>query len=178
MMLWDLFFTFLKVGSVSFGGGYAVIPMIQYEIESNGWMTSSELQETISLAGMTPGPIATNSATLVGYKTAGLAGALVTTLGMILPSLIAVILLASVFFRFVNNKWLRSVFYGFRPIITGLIVYAAINYGFLSGDETGFTWTTFVTLLICFGCLYAMLKYKLYPIVVLLAAGAAGIILY
>ncbi|MDQ8737993.1 chromate transporter [Paenibacillus sp. LHD-38] len=86
-MLWELFITFLKIGIVSFGGGYAVIPLIQYEVASRGWLESAEYQETISIAGMAPGPIATNSATLVGYKTAGLGGAIMSTLGMVIPSL-------------------------------------------------------------------------------------------
>lgn len=177
-MLWELFITFFKIGSVSFGGGYAVIPLIQYEIEAHGWLTNSEFQEAVSLAGMAPGPIATNSATLIGYKSAGLAGAVATTLGMILPSLAAVILLAAVFFRQSRSKWFRSTFYGLRPIITGLIIYAAIYFGFLNGREAGFTWKTFVTLAICSGCMFLMIRYKLHPIAVIAAAGAAGIILF
>ncbi|OME79496.1 chromate transporter [Paenibacillus sp. FSL A5-0031] len=177
-MLWELFITFFKIGSVSFGGGYAVIPLIQYEIEAHGWLTNSEFQEAVSLAGMAPGPIATNSATLIGYKSAGLAGAVATTSGMILPSLAAVILQAAVFFRQSRSKWFRSTFYGLRPIITGLIIYAAIYFGFLNRREAGFTWKTFFTLAICSGCMFLMIKYKLHPIAVIAAAGAAGIILF
>ena len=177
-MLLELFVTFLKIGFVSFGGGYAVIPLIQYEVSTNGWLTNGQFQEAVSLAGMAPGPIAANSATLIGYKTAGFAGALVSTLGMILPSLVVVILLATFFFRLQHYKWLKSSFYGLRPIITGLIIYAAIHFGFLSGDETGLSWSMAATLLICAGSLYVMLKYKLHPFAVIMAAGAAGIILF
>lgn len=177
-MLWELFITFLKIGFVSFGGGYAVIPLIQYEVDAHGWLGHNEYLEAVSLAGMAPGPIATNSATLIGYKTAGLAGAIMSTLGMILPSLIAVVLLAAVFYRLRWTMWFRSTFYGLRPIITGLIIYAAIHFGFLNGKESGFTWTTFTTLAICAGCLYAMYKYKLHPITIIAASGAVGIILF
>ncbi|BBH22077.1 chromate transporter [Paenibacillus baekrokdamisoli] len=177
-MLWELFVIFLKIGFVSFGGGYAVIPLIQYEIMAKGWLTNVQIQEAISLAGMAPGSIATNSATLIGYKSAGIAGAVMSTLGMVLPSLTVVVVLAIFFFRLQNNKWLKSSFYGLRPIITGLIVYAAIHFGFLGGDETGFTWTTIAALAICAGSLFAMLKYKLHPFAVILAGGVVGIILF
>jgi chromate transporter len=177
-MLWDLFFTFFKIGTVSFGGGYAVIPLIQYEVAANGWMNNQEFQEAVSLAGMAPGPIATNSATLIGYKTAGFLGAAVATLGMILPSLVAVSILAALLFRHNKSKWFRSTFYGLRPIITGLIIYAAIHFGFLNGNETGMSWMTFVTLAICTGSLFLMIKYRLHPLLVIAAAGASGIILF
>lgn len=177
-MLWELFFTFLKIGFVSFGGGYAVIPLIQYEVAANGWLSNGEFQKAVSLAGMAPGPIATNSATLIGYKTAGLWGAILSTLGIVLPSLVVVVLLTTVFIRLQHNKWLKSSFYGLRPIITGLIVYAAIHFGFLGGNENAFSWNTVYTLGICAGSLYVMLKYKFHPFKVILTAGVAGIILF
>lgn len=177
-MLWKLFVTFLKIGFVSFGGGYAAVPLIQYEVAEHGWLTDGEFREAVSFAGMAPGPIATNSATLIGYKTAGLVGAAVSTLGMILPSLLVVLLLTSVFIRLQHNKWLKSSFYGLRPVITGLIVYAAIHFGFLGSEQAAFSWKTVATICICGGCLYIMLKYKLHPLVVIVAAGAAGIILF
>lgn len=177
-MLWELFFTFLKIGFVSFGGGYAVIPMIQYEVSGNGWLTTSEFQEAVSLAGMAPGPIATNSATLIGYKTAGPLGAVLSTIGMVLPSLIIIIGLAALFFRVQNNKWVKSSFYGLRPIVTGLIVYAAIHFGFRGSDESGITWLTIGTLLICAASIFLLLKYKCHPLMLILAAGAAGIVLF
>jgi len=177
-LLWELFITFLRIGAVSFGGGYAVIPLIHYEVESHGWLMNLEFQELVSLAGMAPGPIATNSATLIGYKTAGLAGAAMTTLGIILPSLIVVIMLSAIFYRLSRNKWVRSMFYGLRPVITALILYAAIRFGFLDAHDTGFTWGTLCTLGISAGCLIMMIRHKVHPIAVIAAAGAAGIILY
>lgn len=176
-MIWDLFLTFLKVGFVSFGGGYAVIPLIEHDVSAYGWLTPLEFQETVSLAGMAPGPIATNSATIIGFKTAGYAGAVVSTWGMIIPSLLIVVLLTTIFVRLQHNKWLKSSFYGLRPSITGLIAYAAIHFGFL-GTGGSFTWTTAATLFICAGSLFIMLKYKLHPFAVILASGAVGIILF
>ncbi|PZD97470.1 chromate transporter [Paenibacillus sambharensis] len=176
-MLWDLFLTFLKIGFVSFGGGYAVIPLIQHDVSVNRWLSPVEFQETISLAGMAPGPIATNSATLIGFKTAGYMGAILSTLGMILPSLLVVVLLTSIFIRLQHNKWLKSSFYGMRPIITGLIVYAAIHLGLL-GTSEALSWKTTGTLAICAGSLYIMLRYKFHPFTVILLSGAAGIIIF
>ncbi|WP_080835829.1 chromate transporter [Cohnella massiliensis] len=177
-MLWELFAVFLKIGLVSFGGGYAVLPLIQHEVSANGWLTEAQYQTAVSLAGMAPGPIATNSATLIGYETAGLAGAAFATLGMVLPSLAVVMLVSAFLFRRREEKWVKSSFYGLRPIVAGLIAYAAIHFAFPAMGNTVFTWTTVLTLAIAAGSLLAMIKYKLSPLAVVLAAGAAGIILF
>ncbi|WP_256760981.1 chromate transporter [Cohnella sp. WQ 127256] len=177
-MLSNLFFVFLKIGFISFGGGYAVIPMIEREMNHRGWIDAQEFQQIVSLAGMSPGPIATNSATLIGFDLAGFPGAIVATIGMVLPSLILVILIVAFCMRYHRSKQVKASFYGLRPIVTGLILYAALHFGFLSHSETVLTWTTLMTMLICIGCLYAILKYKLHPIVVIIASGFAGIILF
>ncbi|GGG16070.1 chromate transporter [Paenibacillus abyssi] len=177
-MLWQLFITFVKMGFISFGGGYAVLPMIEHEVSSQDWLTTSEFQEAIALAGMAPGPIATNSATLIGYQTAGLTGALASTVGIILPSLILIILVSALFYRIHDHKLLKSSFYGLRPIVTGLIIYAAIHFGFLGQSEQLFSWTTLATLIICAGSIYAILKYKLHPFTIIILSGAAGIVFF
>lgn len=177
-MLWQLFLMFMKIGAVSFGGGYAVIPMIEHEISSRGWMTGTEFQEVVSLAGMAPGPIATNSATLIGYRTAGLWGAILSTIGMILPSLIIIIIIAACFQRLNQQSWVKSSFYGLRPIVTGLIAYAAIHFGVQSGSDTALSWSTLATGLICAGCLYGIIRLKMHPWMVIVASGIAGIILF
>lgn len=96
-MLLDLFLTFLLIGFVSFGGGYAIIPMIQLEVERHGWMTSQELIDVIAVAGMSPGPIATNTAVFIGFHVAGFWGGATAALAMTLPSVLIVLLLASFF---------------------------------------------------------------------------------
>ncbi|MFX3636518.1 MAG: chromate transporter [Candidatus Pristimantibacillus sp.] len=177
-MLWDLFITFLRIGSISFGGGYAVIPMIQYEAAEQNWLPADQLPEIVSLAGMAPGPIATNTATLIGYHSAGIAGAIISTIGIILPSLLIVIILASVLYRFNDNKWVRATFYGLRPIIAGLIVYAAIHFGMSGMDSELLEWTTLATLLICAGTVYGILKHKLHPLLVIALSAVVGIIVF
>ena len=95
MVLWQLFYTFFIIGFVSFGGGYAMIPIIETEVMQHGWMTSEQLTNMIAIAGMSPGPIGANIAVLIGYSTAGLPGAIISTLGILLPSLILVLIVAT-----------------------------------------------------------------------------------
>ena len=128
MELLALFWTFLLIGAVSFGGGYAMIPVIEAEVSKHGWMTTQEFTDVIAVAGMSPGPIATNSAIFVGYHTASLPGAVAATIGMVLPSLAIILIIASFFFKFHQLPIVQSAFYGLRPIITGLIIYSAIHF--------------------------------------------------
>lgn len=126
MIYLKLFLTFLKIGLFSFGGGYAMIPMIEREIGANGWLTPTEFFDIIAIAEMTPGPIAVNSATFVGYKTAGFLGGLAGTVGVAIPSLILILIISKYFFKFQNHPLKAIVFYGIRPVIAGLIGTAAI----------------------------------------------------
>lgn len=93
MILFELFWMFLLIGFVSFGGGYAMIPIIEIEVIKKGWMTTQEFTDVIAVAGMSPGPIATNSAIFVGYQVEGITGAIAAGLGMVIPSLLLVICL-------------------------------------------------------------------------------------
>ena len=179
-MLWELFLLFFKVGCMAFGGGYAVMSLIQREVDHKGWMGAERFQEIGSLAGMAPGSIATNSATLIGYQQAGMPGALIATAGIILPSMLLVVLLAAFFVKLQHSLGVRSAFYGLRPIVTALIVYAAIHFGFGSRAEAGglIGWQTLGMLLICAGCLLAIVKYKWHPFAVILMSAAAGIVVF
>jgi chromate transporter len=177
-MLWKLFLTFFKIGCMSFGGGYAMIPVIQHESEANGWLTSEQFSHAISLAGMSPGPIATNAATLIGYESAGVLGAVDSTLGMVLPSLLIIVILASFFYKMDKNKQVRSIFYGLKPVVTALIVYAAIHFGFSSHGGSLFTWKYAAILFMAAGVFIAVLKYKLYPLTAILLSGLIGIALF
>lgn len=177
-MLIQLFLIFIKTGLLAFGGGYSVVTMIQHEVVSRGWITDSDFQQTVALAGIAPGPVATNSATLVGYQTAGVGGAIVATLGMVLPSLVLMIGAAVFLYRIHDNSYVKSLFYGLRPIVTGLIFYAAIHFGLLGKGEQLISWTTLATFAIAAASLFALIKYKLHPLAVLVASGIAGIVLF
>ncbi|MHA0857757.1 chromate transporter [Paenibacillus sp. CMAA1364] len=177
-MLWELFITFIKIGFLSFGGGYAIIPMIQHEAVGGGWLSQMDFQEIVSIAGMAPGPVATNSATLIGYRIAGFQGALASTLGIVLPSLIVIVMISMFFYRVKDSHWIKVMFYGLRPVITGLIAYAAIHFGFMGKDQPFFTWPTLMTFIIVFAALYGLIKYKLHPLTIIVASGILGIALF
>jgi chromate transporter len=177
-MLWSLFITFLKIGFISFGGGYAMIPIIQQEVFAHAWLSQADFADAVALAGMAPGPIATNSATLVGYKTAGLMGAIVSTSGMVFPSLIVIILIAAFFYKVHHNKWITASFYGLRPIVTGLIIYSAIHFGFSGQSNNILTWHTLATLLISTAAVFAILHYRMHPLTVILLSGFLGIAIF
>jgi chromate transporter len=173
-----LFLVFVKVGLISFGGGYAAITMIQQEVEEAGWLNASKFQELVSLAGMAPGSIATNTATLVGYTMGGGWGALTATAGIIMPSLVIVILLAAFFLKLHSKEWVKSSFYGLRPIVTGLILYAALHLGLGGPSGPWLRWMTVGTLLIIFGCLVLVAKYKAHPFMVIAVSAVAGIVFF
>lgn len=178
MILVELFWTFLMIGFVSFGGGYAMIPVIEMEVSNHGWMTTQEFTDVIAIAGMSPGPIATNSAIFVGYQTAALPGAIVSAIAMVIPSLLIILIIATFFFKFNELKIVKSAFYGLRPIITGLILYAALNFAITNNVIGELSFET-VSLAAIFGfSLFALMKWKLHPIVVIALAGVFGVVLY
>ena len=128
MILWQLYGSFLQVGAFSVGGGYAAMPLIQAQtVEQHHWLTLSEFTDLVSLAEMTPGPIAINAATFVGMRTAGLPGAVAATLGCITPSLVLVTLAAWVYFRFKGLPVVRSLLASLRPAVVALIAGAGLS---------------------------------------------------
>ena len=122
-MLLKLFTTFFKIGLFSFGGGFAMIPLIQREvIERHKWINSKDFVDMLVLAQSTPGPIAVNTAVFVGYKTAGIAGAVAATLGTVLPAFIVILLLALFFAEVRENRYVDAAFRAMRPAVVALIV--------------------------------------------------------
>ncbi|MBE6197702.1 MAG: chromate transporter [Rikenellaceae bacterium] len=122
-MLLKLFTTFFKIGLFSFGGGFAMIPLIQREvIERHKWINSKDFVDMLVLAQSTPGPIAVNTAVFVGYKTAGIAGAVAATFGTVLPSFIVILLLALFFAEVRENRYVDAAFRAMRPAVVALIV--------------------------------------------------------
>ncbi|WP_342536354.1 chromate transporter [Sporosarcina sp. FSL K6-3508] len=178
MIFLDLFRTFFMVGLISFGGGYAMIPVIEMEVTSHNWMTTQEFTDIIAIAGMSPGPIATNSAVFVGYHTAGLSGAIVSTAGMVLPSLI-IILLVSIFFTKANkHPIVQSAFYGLRPIIVGLIIFAAIKFAISNQLIGSFSLHSLTLLAIFIVSFISLIKFRVHPALVIITAGIFGMFIY
>lgn len=127
-ILLDLFFTFFKIGAFTFGGGYAMIALLDRDcVDNKKWITSDELMNITVIAESTPGPIAINCATYTGYKMKGLLGAIVATLGMILPSTIIIYIVSIFFGDLLSNSIIANVFKGIRVAVCILIVQAAIK---------------------------------------------------
>lgn len=127
-MLLDIFFIFLKIGAFTFGGGYAMIPLIEEEIvNKKKWVTSEEIIDLFAVAESIPGAIAINTATFIGYKILGRKGAIVANIGVIIPSLTIITLIASVFSRFQDNPTVQAALLGIRSCVVALILLAAIS---------------------------------------------------
>ena len=117
----ELFGAFFKIGLFTFGGGYGMIPLVQQEVISHGWLDADALYRFIGVCESTPGPIAVNMATFVGSNQAGLAGAACATVGVVLPALLVMLLIAAVLRGFRENRWVRAAMAGIRPVVAGMI---------------------------------------------------------
>lgn len=182
MTLLQLFWSFLQVGMFSIGGGYAAMPLIQNEVVVNhSWLTMSEFTDLITIAEMTPGPIAVNSATFVGIRIAGLPGAVVATFGCIFPSMILVSLLSFVYYRYKSVSTLQSVLASLRPAVVALIAAAGLSIWQTAVFQNGavalanINWIGMVSFVAAF---FVLRKFKCSPIAVMLACGAVGLIAY
>lgn len=191
MIYLKLFLVFLKIGFFNFGGGYVMIPLIQREIEKNGWMTTAEFADIIAIAEMTPGAIAINSASFVGYKAGGFLGAAVATAAIPIPSLVLVLLVSRFLLRYKDHPLSKMIFYGIRPVIAGLIVSASMFVAETALFTQHITVEVFNSLtsaplqLINFGSLFilgltlfALIKLKCHPILTIIGSGFAGVVLF
>lgn len=172
MVYIKLFISFLKIGAFSFGGGYAMLPLIQEEIiTKNGWLSLKEFIDVLAISQMTPGPIAINSATFLGYKIGGILGAVVSTLAVVTPSLVIILLIAHFLKKFKESKYINCFFKGLRPVIIGLIASAAI----LVAKKTIIDVKSLIITLAIF---YLITYKKLHPILCIVIAGGLGVVLY
>lgn len=127
--LLGLFITFFKIGAFTFGGGYAMLPLIQSEVAAHGWLSQSELVNFIAVSESTPGPFAINIATYVGASQGGILGSFLATLGVVLPSFIVILIVAQCYEKFKTNKAVKGVLSGLRPAAIGLIATAVLTAG-------------------------------------------------
>ena len=126
MIFFELFYTFFLIGLFTFGGGYAMIPMIQEQVVSKGWITESNLTDFIAVSECTPGPFAINISTFVGNSVGGVFGAICATVGVILPSIIIILIIAMIMKKFMKNKYVQGALKGVRPIVLALILSTAL----------------------------------------------------
>ena len=188
-LLIKLFLVFFEVGLFTFGGGYAALPLIQEQVvDINKWLTAEEMLDLISISQLTPGPIAVNTATFTGTRVAGLAGSIAATAGLAAPSIIIVLILSWLYYRYRKLRAVDALLTGIRPAAIAMIALAAL--GILSavvlpGAKDLMSVTPEIIKeadLIAAGvfaaALAVIIKFKLDPIIVMLASGAAGFLLY
>lgn len=177
MIYLQLFLSYLKIGFFGFGGGYAMLSLIQHEIvEQHGWITTSQFADIVAISQITPGPIAINSATYIGYTVAGLAGAVVATFAVCLPSLTIMLALTQIFIRYRSNRFISSIVEAIKPIVIGMIISAAMAMILPhSGQSESFidawSWILFAL------CLIGSYR-KVNPITMIILSAVAGIAIY
>ena len=182
MLYLQLFYTFFKIGLFGFGGGYAMLSLIQGEVVTRyGWLTPQEFTDIVAVSQMTPGPIGINSATYVGFTATGSVwGSVVATFAVVLPSFILMLTISKFFLKYQKHPLVEAVFKGLRPAVVGLLASAALvlmnaeNFGSPSDDLYSFI----VRCLLFIITFVGTRRYKLNPIGMIIACGIAGLLLY
>lgn len=176
-----LFLTFFKIGAFTFGGGYAMLPLVQQEILKHGWMTMEDMINFIAVSESTPGPFAVNMSTYVGRVTGGIFGAFCATLGVVLPSFLIILLVAKFFDKFRKNKIVTGCMNGLRPCVIGLIGAAVITTGetvfFPDGVSLAVCGTaTFLVSCVIFLLALLLSFKKVHPILIIVLSAVLGIV--
>ncbi len=173
MIYLQLFYTYLKIGFFGFGGGYAMLSLIQNEVVvQRGWITNAELSDIIAISQMTPGPIAINSATYIGYTVTGdVWGSLLATVAVCLPALTIMLLVTRFYMRLRSNPYVTGAMRGMQPMMIGMIAAAAL---LLLTPDTFTDWKSWLF----FGAAFMASILKFNPIWLIVASGVAGILVY
>ncbi len=170
--LWHILLTFLKVGAFTFGGGYAILPVIQQEVvERKKWISQEEFSDILIITQGMPGQLALNSSIQIGIRLRGIPGGLMGALGVTAPSFIILLAIAAYFYPlFRDNNYVQAIFYGVRPAVVALIAAAAIKMGrnILHGLNG---------MILCFILLVVAIITQIHPIIILLIGGLAGLII-
>lgn len=180
MIFLDLFLTFLKIGAFTFGGGYAMLPLIQEEVARHGWLSQAQLVDFVAVSESTPGPFAINIATFVGVRMGGLFGAFCSTFGVVLPSFVIILIVAKFYERFNNSRIVKGIMSGLKPAVVGLISAALISVlktvFLMDGISTAiFSSAQFWLSLAIFAVSTVLALRKVHPIILILASAAVGI---
>lgn len=190
MIFFELFYTFVKIGLFSFGGGYGMLSVIQNEVvENHSWLTAAEFTDVVAVSQMTPGPIGINSATYSGYTAVlnatgseelAVLGSLVASFAVMLPSIVLMLIVSRFFMKYCKHPNVEAVFKVLRPAVVGLIASAALllmtedNFGSPTGNPLQF-WVSVALFIAAF---VAMKFYKVSPILILVLAGIFGGVFY
>ena len=178
-----LFLEFFKMGTLTFGGGYAMIPFIEETVLRHGWMTTSELVDFIAISESTPGAFAVNISTYIGSEVGGLSGSLVATLGLVLPPFLIIILIAKVYEKIRENRLVQGAMMGLKATVVGLIAATVLSVGQEIFFSEGINLAVFrsanfyVSLIIFAVALFLLLYKKLNPILIIAGSAVVGIVL-
>lgn len=182
MIFLRLFWVFTKIGIFGFGGGYAMLSMIQEEVvEQNSWMTKQEFTDLVAISQMTPGPIGINTATYAGYSAmehsghsygASILDAVLATIALCLPSFIMISIISYFFIKFRSNRYFSNAMMGIRPLSISLIALAAFS---LVNRENFIDYLSPILFLVALLC---SIKFKMHPIVILFGAAIVGLLIY
>lgn len=188
MIYLELFLTFLKIGAVSFGGGYGMISLIREEVLLHAWLNETDFMNMIAISESTPGPLAVNMATFIGSVQGGFVGAMLATVGVVLPSFCIILLVAMVFLNVAKYKGVQAILSGIRPVVIGLILATAITLlgsTVFSFSKLGDDVEVDVPALIIFAliCIIVPLykkvfQKKLSPIAIIMMSAVLGMFLY
>ena len=179
MIYFQLFWAYLKIGIFGFGGGYAMLSMIQFEVVDHyNWMTVEEFADMVALSQMTPGPVSINIATYIGYTVGGIWGSLVATAAIVLPSLLMLYLVLKFLFKHKDNYIVKTTLASMKPVIAGLIFVAAlIMMNPVSFADAGLHGSN-ISVIICAVTFCCVFWTKINPILLIIASGLVGYFVY
>ena len=170
MIYLELFWTFLLIGAFTFGGGYAMLPLMQAEVTAKGWISNEAVVNFIAVSESTPGPFAINMATYVGSEMGGVLGAACATLGVVLPSFVIILIVAKCFDKFRSSKAVKGCMSGLKPAVIGMIGTAVLSIG-----KTVFVPAGLLVSIAIFGVMLVLAFKKVHPIIIIILSAAIGI---
>ena len=172
MIYLELFWTFFLIGAFTFGGGYAMLPLIQIEVVNKGWLANEAVVNFIAVSESTPGPFAINMATYVGSEMGGILGSACATLGVVMPSFIIILIVAKCYDRFKNSKLVKGAMSGLKPAVIGMIGTAVLSIG-----KTVFVQPGMLLSAVLFGAMAVLAFKKVHPIIIICISAAAGVLM-
>ena len=181
MIYLELFWTFLTIGAFTFGGGYAMLPLIQAEVERRGWIDAQSLINFVAVSESTPGPFAVNMATYIGSEMGGVFGSFCATLGVVLPSFVIILIVAKCYDKFRNSRVVKGCMTGLKPAVVGLIANAVLGVVMTVFFPAGltlsvFTGASFYVYAAIFAAMLVLALKKVHPILIICISAVLGII--
>ena len=178
MIYFELFLTFFKIGLFTFGGGYAMLTMIQQEVMAHNWMSLNEITDFVAVSESTPGPLAINMATFIGMHTSGILGALCATFGVVFPSFVVILIIAHIFEKFKKNAYVNAAMGGIKPAVVGLIGSALLTTIISSFGSFSLSLNYLINsaVLLIMAVLVFIFRKRIHPIILIVVCAILGIV--